>query len=179
MRARRSIAKVSLGTGLALAALGFGLRAYMNRAAQDRLLPGERAEIAALRSPLPKPSFLACPPGYCGSREAAASPLFAVPRARLHEVWRQTIAALPRVVAVAEDARHWRSVYVAHTALFGFPDVVTVEFLAPRPGCSSIALFGRSRYGRSDFGMNRRRIEHWLGLLQARVPPVSDRSCGE
>jgi uncharacterized protein (DUF1499 family) len=179
MRARRSIAEISFGTGLALAALGFGLRAYMTSAAQDQLLPGEGVEIAALRSPLPQPSFLACPPGYCGSGEAAAAPVFAVPRARLREAWRQTIAALPRAATVAEDARQWRSVYVAHTALFGFPDVVTVEFVPTRPDCSSLALFGRSRYGRSDFGKNRRRIEHWLALLQARVPVASDRSCGE
>jgi hypothetical protein len=44
----------------------------------------------------------------------------------LRKAWRQTIAAPPRVVAVAEDARRWRSVYVAHTAVFGFPDVVIV-----------------------------------------------------
>ena len=67
--------------------------------------------------------------------------------------------------------RRHRSVYVVHTAVLGFPDIVTVEFVALGSDRSSIALYSRSRYGRSDFGKNRRRVEHWLSQLPQSVQP--------
>ena len=75
------------------------------------------------------------------------------------------IAAEPRVIEVADDMRRHRSVYVVHTAVLGFPDIVTVEFVALGSDRSSIALYSRSRYGRSDFGKNRRRVARWLSQL--------------
>ena len=157
MRAVRPIA-----AGLAAVALGLGLRGYMNSTTQDRLLPGEEADIAELRSPLPQPGFLVCPLGYCRAGEAMTSPIFEMSWLRLREVWRRMIAAEPRTILVAEDVRRGRSVYVAHTAVLGFPDIVKIEFVALGPDRSSIALYSRSRYGRSDFGKNRRRVERWL-----------------
>jgi len=171
MRAVRPIAKASLAAGLAVAALGLGLRGYMNSTAQDRLLPGETADIAKLHSPLPQPGFLACPPSYCGAGEAMASPIFEMSWVRLRDAWRRMIAAEPRLIEVADDMRHHRSVYVVHTAVLGFPDIVTVEFVALGSDRSSIALYSRSRYGRSDFGKNRRRVEHWLSQLPQSVQP--------
>src|SRR5262249_15222018 len=85
MRAVRPIAKAALAAGLAAVALGLGLRGYMNRTTQDRLLPGEAADIAELRSPLPQPGFLACPTGYCRAEEAMASPIFEMSWADLRE----------------------------------------------------------------------------------------------
>jgi uncharacterized protein (DUF1499 family) len=133
----------------------------------------EQADIAQLRSPLPQPAFLACPPGYCRVGEARASPIFAMSWADLREAWRWMIAAEPRVIQVAEDAQHHRSAYVAHTTVLGFPDIVTVEFVALGSDRSGIALYSRSRYGRYDFGKNRKRVERWLSLLpqQALVQP--------
>jgi uncharacterized protein (DUF1499 family) len=173
MGAVRSVAQTALTMVLVLAALGLGLRLYMNRGAQDRLLPGEAVDIAALRSPLPQPSYLACPPGYCRAGEAVASPVFDEPWPQLRDAWRALIAALPRVVEVMHDPQHRRFAYVVHTAVFSFPDIVTVEFVAQAQNRSSIALFSRSRYGKSDFGKNRERATAWLLALQrrARLPP--------
>ena len=173
MRTVGPIAKAAFAAGLVAAALGLGLRHYMKRPAQYRLLPGEEAAIAELRSPLPQPSFLACPPGYCGAGEAVASPIFEMSWAQLRDGWRRIVAAEPGVVEVAADGQRRRSVYIAHSAMFGFPDIVTVEFVALDPFRSGIALYSRSRYGRSDFGANRRRVEGWLARLQqeARAQP--------
>jgi uncharacterized protein (DUF1499 family) len=81
------------------------------------------------------------------------------------------IAAEPRVIEVAQNMQHRRSVYVAHTPVLGFPDLVTVEFVALGSDRSSIALYSRSRYGRSDFATNRRRVERWLSQLTKSVRP--------
>ena len=45
-------------------------------------------------------------------------------------------------------------------------DPVTVEFVALAPDRSSLALYSRARYGRSDFGVNRGRVLRWLSRLQ-------------
>jgi uncharacterized protein (DUF1499 family) len=166
----RPIAKAAFAAGLAAVALGLGLRGYMNSTTQDRLLPGEAADIAKLRSPLPQPGFLVCPPGYCRAGEAIASPIFGMSSADLREAWRRMIAAEPRLIQVAEDMQHRRAVYVVHTAVLGFPDIVTVEFVALGDDRSSIALYSRSRYGRSDFGTNRRRVDRWLLQLSQSLP---------
>ena len=46
----------------------------------------------------------------------------------------------------------------------GFPDYVTVKAVALERGAALI-VYSRSRYGRSDFGVNRTRVEAWLAAL--------------
>jgi uncharacterized protein (DUF1499 family) len=150
----------------AAAVIVVGLRLYIGRVAEDQLRPGEDVAIAALRGPLAANAFLACPPGYCAVAEAAASPVFAVSADRLAEYWTQMIAAEPRLVQVAAEPGQRRSVLIQRSALFRFPDLVTVEFVALAPDRSSLALYSPARYGRSDFGVNRRRVLRWLSRLQ-------------
>jgi hypothetical protein len=150
-----------------VAACGFalGIRLYMSRANEDRLRPGEDIAIAALRAPLPQNGFLACPPGYCGVAGSAPAPVFDLPEARLEACWRRMIAGERQVVLVAGEPNGGRAVYIQHTPLLRFPDIVTVEFSALGPARSSLAVYSKARYGRSDFGTNRRRVERWLAKL--------------
>jgi len=94
---------------------------------------------------------------YAADRETAI---------RVIEVRPQVIAAEPRLVQVAAEPGQRRSVLIQRSALFRFPDLVTVEFVALAPDRSSLALYSRARYGRSDFGVNRRRVLRWLSRLQ-------------
>ena len=174
MRAR-PITTGLLGIGLAAIVLGAAVRVFMSRPAQDRLTPHEQVDITALRPPLPQPSFLACPPGYCAAHPALTTPIFAVSWQGLRDAWTKMIAAEPRVVRVAEGSQERRLVYIQHSAVFRFPDIVAVEFVALGPDRSGIALYSRSRYGRSDFGKNRERVERWLGLLEKIAPAEASR----
>ncbi len=176
VRVARRIMTALVATVLALVVLGLTLRIYMGREAEDRLAPGEAVSIAELRSPLPKPSFLACPPGYCSAAEAIASPMFDLPWDRLHDYWIEVISGQKRLVSVAADSR--RVVYIQHSPIFRFPDVVTVEFAPLGPNRSSIAIYSRSRYGEYDFGKNRKRVERWLFLLQRVAQPATPRRAG-
>lgn len=159
----------------ALAGSGLALRIYMGREAEDRLAPSEVVSIAAMRSPLPRPSFLACPPGYCSAREAVASPIFGLPWDRLHTFWTELVSREKRMVAVASDPENRRFVYIQHSPTFRFPDIITVEFVQLGPDRSSIAIFSRSRYGDLDFGKNRKRVEKWLALLNRVARPAIPR----
>ena len=151
---------------LVVVALGVGLRLYMSRAAEDRLLPGEDVAIADLRGPLPQNGFLACPEGYCAVEPGLVSPVFAMTVERLSALWPKVLQGQRGVVTVlaAPDRRH--VALIQHSAMFGFPDVITVEFVAVEPERSSLAIYSRARYGKLDFGVNRRRVESGLARLQ-------------
>jgi uncharacterized protein (DUF1499 family) len=144
--------------------IGLALRLYLDRPAEDRLDPGEAVSVAELRQPLARPSFLACPPGYCTAADMT-SPVFDMPWDQLREYWKEMIAETPTVLVVSEF-EHRRAVYIQHSPIFRFPDIITVEFVALAPERSSVAIYSRSRYGGYDFAKNRKRVERWLFLLQ-------------
>jgi uncharacterized protein (DUF1499 family) len=81
------------------------------------------------------------------------------------------ISKQPRVErrAVSEDELQYD--FVQRSPLLRFPDTITVRFIPLSPTTSTLAMYSRSHYGYSDFGVNRRRIETWLASL--RVPMAS------
>jgi uncharacterized protein (DUF1499 family) len=178
VRVARGIVTVVIATVTALVVLGLGLRIYLGREVEDHLTAGEAVSITDLRSPLPQPSFLACPPHYCTAAEAVASPMFNLPWDRLRQYWIEVIAGQPRVVSVRPNEDPVRLVYIQHSPVFRFPDIITVEFVPLGPNRSSVAIFSRSRYGKYDFAKNRKRVEKWLVLLQSVARPVTQRPGG-
>jgi uncharacterized protein (DUF1499 family) len=170
MRVARPMMAALLVVGLAVIIAGLALRLYMGRPAEDRLAPDEVVSIAELRQPLPRPSFLACPPGYCAAADIA-SPVFDMPWDQLREYWKEMIAE-NRAMLVVSEFEHLRAVYIQHSPIFRFPDIITVEFVALASERSSVAVFSRSRYGKYDFAKNRKRVERWLFLLQEVAHPA-------
>ena len=160
-----------LGLGLAILLPGLALRIYMGSGAEDRLTPQEAVSISDLRSPLPKTSFLACPSGYCSAAAAITSPVFDLPWDRLRDYWTEMIAGETRVVHAVVGPRHY--VYIQHSPIFRFPDIVTVELVPVGPSRSSVAVYSRSRYGEYDFHKNRKRVERWLFLLEKVARPAA------
>ena len=65
--------------------------------------------------------------------------------------------------------------YVARSAVLNFPDLVMVQVRDEGLGRSNLILYSRSVYGYGDFGVNRRRVETWLGGLQTKLTPPSER----
>jgi uncharacterized protein (DUF1499 family) len=55
--------------------------------------------------------------------------------------------------------------YVQTSGLFGFPDYVSVKFIEIDAANSTLAIFSRSRLGKSDLGVNKKRVEAWLDQL--------------
>jgi uncharacterized protein (DUF1499 family) len=159
-------------TLLGVAAFGLAVRIYLGRDAENRLAPGEAVSLADLHSPLPKPSFLFCPPVYCPAAEAIASPVFPLPWERLRDYWTEVISGEKRVETIAADPDNRRFVYIQHSAAFRFPDIITVEFVQLGPNRSSIAIYSRSRYGHFDFGKNPKRVGKWLALLEKMAQPA-------
>jgi uncharacterized protein (DUF1499 family) len=149
-----------LGAGLLLTPLGERPLAV--------LLPV--GDVAAFDFAAPKLTdkpnqYLLCPPDLCGAVAHGQSPVFQVPVEKLHRRWRLMLAALPSVKILAQYDDGRQMDYVQRSARFRFPDIVTVRFIATAPAQSTLAVYSRSVYGRSDFGVNRARVEAWLARL--------------
>jgi uncharacterized protein (DUF1499 family) len=161
---------ISLLGVLGILALGaVSLRLYLSREAEARLAAGDVVNFAARGSAGRINVFATCPDGFCTPAGDLASPVFALPWERLRDAWREIMAAQQNVVLVASERDATRLVYIQRSPFFRFPDIVTVEFVPLGAQRSSIAIDSRSRYGRGDFGVNRRRVTDWMALLEQMI----------
>jgi uncharacterized protein (DUF1499 family) len=64
---------------------------------------------------------------------------------------------------------------VVRSAVFNFPDLVTAQVAPDGENASTLILYSRSVYGRSDFGVNRKRLLSWLAAFDASLPPSAER----
>ena len=78
--------------------------------------------------------------------------------AELDQIAQQT----PRTKVLAGSVDDGMITYVTRSRLIGFPDYTTVE---AKDGM--VTVFARLRFGRSDLGVNRRRVEGWIKALGA------------
>lgn len=110
---------------------------------------------------------LVCPPDFCAAEVHAESPVFNEPVQSLKQKWFALAERQPRTELVDSDQQNERYTFRVRTAVIHFPDDVTVQFIALGDRRSTLAIYSRSHYGYSDFGVNRRRIESWLRELAA------------
>ena len=78
--------------------------------------------------------------------------------AELDQIAQQT----PRTKVLAGSVDDGMITYVTRSRLIGFPDYTPVE---AKDGM--VTVFARLRFGRSDLGVNRRRVEGWIKALGA------------
>ena len=72
------------------------------------------------------------------------------------------IRGSPRTRVVAGSVADGMVTYVTRTRVMGFPDYTTVQ----QDG-NMLEIYARLRFGRSDLGVNKARVEGWLDALQA------------
>lgn len=73
----------------------------------------------------------------------------------------------PRVKVVADSTDGGRITYVQRSAIIGFPDYISVTAVETEAG-SGLILWSRARYGYSDLGVNRARLQRWLAAAGLR-----------
>lgn len=98
----------------------------------------------------------------------ALPPDFALEPAELARIVDAVVAAQPRTALVAGSVESGHMTYLTRTPLMGYPDYVSIRVLGTERGASLVA-FSRSRFGQSDLGANRARMELWLGAIEAAV----------
>lgn len=72
--------------------------------------------------------------------------------------------AEPRTTRLAGSPDEGRITYVTRSRLWGFPDYTTVQAV-PLESRTTLAVHGRLRFGRSDMGVNRERVERWIAAV--------------
>jgi len=113
------------------------------------------------------------PSGAAGQPLDAAAPVYAVPAAELARALDAAARAWPRTEPLARSGDGLHLSYVARSRVRGFPDYVSVRVLDRDGGTSTLAIYSRARFGSSDLGVNRARVEAWLDDLSRRLPAVT------
>jgi uncharacterized protein (DUF1499 family) len=113
----------------------------------------------------------AADPGDTGVRLLPPDgPVFAATPEAVVEAFDAVAMATPRVTRLAGSVAEGHVTYVARSRFWGFPDYVTVKVLpAPENDGATVAILSRLRFGGSDMGVNRARVEAWLGAVEDRL----------
>ncbi len=70
----------------------------------------------------------------------------------------------PRTLRIAGEPGVGMATYETRSLIWGFPDYTTVV-----AGEGTITFHGRARFGQSDLGVNRKRIEAWIRELNGHL----------
>ncbi|MDA1314765.1 MAG: DUF1499 domain-containing protein [Acidobacteria bacterium] len=134
--------------------------------------PVQAVEFENLRLKPSPNQYLVCPPDLCAAEAHMESPVFQEPLESLRARWLSLMRRQPRTNLVLSELEKQRFTHRVKTALIHFPDDVTVQFIPLDDKRSTMAIYGRSHYGYSDLGANRRRIISWLREL-GRTGPLA------
>ena len=143
--------------------------AVLGHAGLLALLFGEperpRIDFASLQRTTRPNQYLVCPPATCAAEVDRESPVYAVPVGELRDAFLAVVARQPRVRLLVADAAGLYYEFEQQSRYMGFPDTISVQFMAPTPETSTLAIYSRAHYGYRDFGVNQARIEAWLAEL--------------
>jgi|SRR5579872_3030265 len=138
------------------------------------LPPPMLMDMSHLQRPASPNTALAAPAGTQLAPDIVTPP-FAVPAATLYQAVRATAAAQPRTFLATEFPANRQVHFVARSAVFNFPDLITAQVDRLGPDSSTLVLYSRSVYGYGDFGVNRQRLITWLAALQTTINRTAER----
>jgi uncharacterized protein (DUF1499 family) len=98
----------------------------------------------------------------------ARPPDYALEAPELARIVDAVVTAQPRTQRIAGAVDSGHMTYLTRTLLIGYPDYVSIRVYATEMG-SSLAVFSRSRFGQSDLGANRKRMEKWMAAIDMAV----------
>ena len=111
--------------------------------------------------------YLVAPRGHTADEPHRIAPVFDRPVEALASDFRRHALAQPRVrlLEVSVDGR--RLELVQRSRIFRFPDRISVEFLPLEDERSTLAIYSPTKYGSTDFGVNRQTNAAWLAAIGA------------
>src|SRR3954451_8091880 len=153
--------------------IGLALPACAASGAQGLPTP-QLIDMGRIERPASPNTALAGPVGF-PSPPDVATPTYPVPAPRLDDAIRAVAAAQPRTFLAADYAVERQTHWVARSAVFNFPDLITAQVADAGPDNSVLVIYSRSVYGHSDLGVNRQRLDIWLAALQAKINHPAER----
>lgn len=115
--------------------------------------------------------YLVAPVGTTADPPHRVAPVFDMPVEKLAAQFRGHALSQPRVTLINVSADGRELELVQRSKVFRFPDKISARFLPLALGKSTLIVYSRAKYGRRDFGVNRKRIDSWLAALGA---PAAD-----
>jgi hypothetical protein len=131
-------------------------------------------DITHIERPASPNTALAAPDGFNPPPDLT-TPVYPVPAAQLFASVQTMAEAEPRTFLAADYPDRLQAHYVVRSAVFNFPDLMTVQVSAEGTDTSRLVLYSRSVYGHSDLGVNRKRLDAWLVALQSSLTPARER----
>lgn len=89
-------------------------------------------------------------------------PIYDVDVDRLARAFDRAVRTDGRTEVLAGSAASGHVTYIQRSYVFGFPDYVSLRFIDLPEGGSTLGIFSRSRFGRSDLGVNEKRVARWI-----------------
>ena len=122
-------------------------------------------DLRSLIRPATRNHYLVAPAGYGAAEADEQSPSYALSADQLFARLKRVMLSRPRTKLIEEEPS-CRAIEVRERSRFlRFADDITVEVIAEGDASSTIAIYSRSRFGRSDLGANRRRVWQLLQSL--------------
>lgn len=147
---------------VALAALLAGFAAYVRLAGDD---PARWHVDPITAAPTGNPNSWRVGPEGEGQPVDAPAPVFALEAGDLAAALDRVALGDVRTKRLAGAPEDLWVTYVQRSRLMGYPDYVSVRVVPLGPGRATLAIYSRARYGQSDLGVNRARVEKWLAGL--------------
>lgn len=91
--------------------------------------------------------------------------IFDMPAGDLAAKFNDIALSKPNVVVLDGAASDLWVTYMQRTKLMAYPDYISVKITDEGDGKSRLTLYSRSRFGRSDLGVNKARIKAWTAAL--------------
>lgn len=118
--------------------------------------------------------FLICSPNLCTKSSAHDNaPVFKLSTRDLRTKFEMMALAQGDTELQRRHDHPPQDDYVVRTNIMRYPDIVTVRFIELGPNSSTLAIYSRSVYGHSDFGVNEKRVRNWLNFLKQEINPTS------
>ena len=127
-------------------------------------------DFAAIELPTSPNTYLVCFEEACPTAAAhRPSPIFEAPAPQVKDAWFTVMDAQKRLRLTDEDPAALQYEFVQRSAIFRFPDTITVKFVPLDDAQSTVLVYSRSKYGHSDLGVNKKRVDAWLAAVEAEL----------
>ena len=147
---------------LAALAVLLGLVGCSGSGAEGQAVPPAGA-LDSLQRPSSSNTALAAPEGF-NPKPDIVTATYNLPAPTLFVAISQVAQNMPRTFKLVAYEGRLEAAYVVRSRVFSFPDTIQFKIAAKGDG-STLVLYSASRYGDSDFGVNRARVENWLATL--------------
>jgi uncharacterized protein (DUF1499 family) len=74
--------------------------------------------------------------------------------------------ATPRTVLLTGSVEAGQMTYVTRSKVIGFPDYTTISLRQTPEGQPFVEVYARLRFGKSDLGVNAKRVKSWVGTIE-------------